>query len=133
MQAPPQPLPQPRQPAAVPFEDALRAAAAAAAARKAAQQAEPHSTERATLEPVPVDPPAEQGHAAPHGGPTACLEPAAARDDQMLERAAADDAEHAGEPRAVGGDEMDALTAEGIAAAEVLVAAAREVRGCDAP
>ncbi len=127
--APPQaPPPQPRQPA-VPLEDALRAAAAAAAARKAAKPEDmPRLAQPAAVAAVPDEPSSERGPAAWHGSRANYPDPAVMPDDKAQGQMPAAEVEHAAEPPLVSG-EMDKLTAEGIAAAEVLVAAAREVSG----
>ena len=93
----------------------------------------PHATQLETAATVPAQPPSERGHAARHGSPPSCPEPAVRPEEGVAGArefaAAAADAEQAGQPQ-TGGGEMDELTAEGIAAAEVLVAAAREVCEC---
>ncbi len=129
LMAPPQaPPPQPRQPA-VPLEDALRAAAAAAAARKAVQpEMMPRPAQPATVAAVLDASPSERGRATWHGSRANYRDPAVLPDDEAQEQMNAADAEPAEQPRAAGCD-VDELTAEGIAAAEVLVAAAREVSG----
>ena len=119
-------VPQPTAPAALPLEAALRAAAAAAAARKAAAEAllgGPDAEGRSDDVKDPEQPrpaePASAGRAASAAAPAAVpkQEEAAVKPEEKLQTEVHDDAV----------DEDDEGMAEGLAAAEALYAAAREV------
>lgn len=121
----PQQVPRPRK-AALPLEEALKAAAAAAAARKAVREAPIEQPMAA----APPDGAAARQHGPTDTGPASYDEPTvlskggATRQDHAV----AADTKQADEPWQ-GNDGTPEGTAEELAAAEVLIAAAHEVSG----